>query len=107
MPNSDDRHHKPDHKPPGQQPPGGGNIGHVTSFDSGSYELRIAEAIIGGDVGGGGSAFTVGLKGGLFDFKIADDVKSSIGGGAGGGVGRVLRIAFGPYSIVGAVGIIG
>ena len=105
MPNSDDRHHKPDHKPPGQQPPGGGNIGHVTDFDSGYYELRIAEVVMG--VGGGGDAFVVGLRGGSFSFQIADDVKSSVDGGASGGVGRILRLASGPYSIVGAVGIIG
>ena len=89
MPNSDDRHHKPDHKPPGQQPPGGGNIGHVTSFDSGSYELRIAEAIIGGS----------------FVHEVARVTSTEVGGGEG--TRRFILLSPAPFSVEGAVGIIG
>ena len=87
-------------RPPGRPPkPPSGSIGHTTSFDSGSFECRIAEAIIGD----GGSGRTISLKGGLFGCRIADDVKTS----SSGGTRRKLDVATAPFSILGAVGIIG
>lgn len=110
-------------RPPGRPPkPPSGSIGHTTSFDSGSFELRIARAIVGDgsgneliiDVEGGsfrwlaaraivGSGLTVDVEGGLFGCRIADDVKTS----SSGGTRRKLDVATAPFSILGAVGIIG
>ena len=75
MPNSDDRHHKPDHKPPGQQPPSGG------------------------------VDYIIGLIGGSFVHEVARVTSTEVGGGEG--TRRFILLSPAPFSIVGAVGIIG
>ena len=85
---------KPD-GPPGQQPPSGGT-GYTVDVGGGSFGWLVAEASVS-------SGLAIGLIGGLFGYRIADDVKTS----SDGGTGRILDVETAPYSIVGAVGIIG
>jgi hypothetical protein len=89
---------KPD-GPPGQRPPS--SVDYVVGLIGGSFEWHAAEAIV--DVSGGGNEFAIGLIGGLFGCLISDVISTE----GGGGTRRTILLSPAPFSIEGAVGIIG